>query len=236
MRTERATSLLAAGAAAFPDRSEACPDEHLIAGYVDGGLDSAARERMELHLADCGGCLDLVALLCRERTSAADEPQAPVRVAQARAVATRPARYTWRFAPQWAAAAVMVLVVPLLVQVGRDLNRSAEGQGGPAPSAVRKSDATADALQILVPGAGSAVDAQRAQFRWAAVAGSPYYDVRIVTDDGAVVVRERVTGTAWQLPAEVRLQPGAEYFVHVDAYPSGDKAVSSDHIPFRVSD
>ena len=31
-------------------------------------------------------------------------------------------------------------------------------------------------------------------------------------------------------------QPGAEYFVHVDAYPSGDKPVSSDHVPFRVSE
>jgi hypothetical protein len=74
------------------------------------------------------------------------------------------------------------------------------------------------------------------QFRWTEVAGSPYYDVRIVTDDGAVVVRERVAGTTWQPPAQLRLQPGAEYFVHVDAYPSGDKAVSSDHVPFRVSD
>jgi hypothetical protein len=89
---------------------------------------------------------------------------------------------------------------------------------------------------VLVPGAGGAVDAQRAQFRWTEVAGSPYYEVRIVTDDGAVVIRERVTGTAWQLPSQVQLQPGAEYFVHVDAYPSGDKAVSSDHVPFRVSD
>jgi len=67
------------------------------------------------------------------------------------------------------------------------------------------------------------VDARRAEFRWTTVAGSPYYDVRIVTDDGAVVVRERVTGTAWQLPAQVPLRPGAEYFVHVEAYPSATR-------------
>jgi hypothetical protein len=68
------------------------------------------------------------------------------------------------------------------------------------------------------------------------VAGSPFYDVRIVTDAGDVVIQQRVTGTAWKLPAQLDLQSGAEYFVHVDAYPSGDKAVSSDHVPFRVAD
>jgi len=55
-----------------------------------------------------------------------------------------------------------------------------------------------------------------------------------VTDDGDLVVQERVDGTAWQ--PQLELQPGTEYFVHVDAYPSGDKAVSSEHVPFRVLD
>ena len=50
-----------------------------------------------------------------------------------------------------------------------------------------------------------------------------------------LVIQERVTGTTWQ-PGRLDLQPGAEYFVHIDAYPSGDKAVNSGHVPFRVSD
>lgn len=219
MDTKRLTSLLAAGPTGAPERSRDCPDEHQIAGYVDSGLESAARERLQLHLADCARCLELVAVLCREREMTA-----------------RPARHSWRMAPQWAAAAVIVLAVPLMVQFGRNLDRGVEGQELSAPSAIRKFDSPPDVLQVLVPGAGSAVDAQRVQFRWTAVAGSPYYDVRIVTDEGDVIVRERVTDTAWQLPAELRLQPGAEYFVHVDAYPSSDKPVSSEHVPFRVSD
>jgi hypothetical protein len=142
----------------------------------------------------------------------------------------------WQSAPQWAAAAALVMAVPLLLQLGRSPDAGLEGQGRPEPTATRTLAREADVLQVLAPRSGNAVDAQRAQFRWTAVAGSPYYDVRIVTDDGAVVVRERVAGTDWRLPEQVRLQPGAEYFVHIDAYPSGDKAVSSDHIPFRVSD
>jgi hypothetical protein len=57
-----------------------------------------------------------------------------------------------------------------------------------------------------------------------------------VTDDGAVVIQQRVNGNQWSPPAELALVPGAEYYLHVDAYPSGDKAVSSDHVPFRVPD
>jgi len=164
------------------------------------------------------------------------EPVSPDLVAQARSLVTSPTRRAWRLAPQWAAAAAAILVVPLLVQLGRNLDRGVEGQGRSAPSARRMLDSRADVLQVFVSGDGGAMDAGSLQFRWTAVAGSPYYDVRIVTDDGTVVVRERVTGTAWQPPPLLRLGPGAEYFVHVAAYPGGDKAVSSDHIPFKVSD
>lgn len=236
MDPDHQKSLLAGRESERPMRSPACPDENWIAGYVDGGLDAAARQELEQHLADCGHCLALVGLLSRERSTSASEPAPSPVVAQAGARAREEPQHPWRFAPQWAAAAALVLAVPLLVQLGRSPDAGLEGQGTPAPSAIRKFESTPDTLQVLVPGAGGAVDAQRAQFRWTEVAGSPYYEVRILTDDGDVVVRDRATGTTWQVPPEVRLQPGAEYFVHVDAYPSGDKAVSSDHVPFRVSD
>jgi len=239
MDPDHLTSLFPEGGGARmrPERSPACPDEGWIAGYVDEGLNAAARGELERHLADCGHCLALVGLLSRERhASAAESVPSPV-LAQASAREPQaPPQRRWRSAPQWAAAAVVVLAVPLLVQIGRNLDRGAEGQGRPAPVATRAPAPEADVLQVLAPRAGTAVESQHAQFRWTAVAGSPYYDVRIVTDDGAVVVRQRVDGTAWQLPDPLQLQPGAEYFVHVDAYPSGDKTVSSDHVPFRVSD
>ena len=236
MDSDHLTSLLARRASERPVRSPACPDESLIAGYVDGGLDAAARPELEQHLADCGHCLALVGLLSRERGASASESIPSAVLAQAGARARKEPQHPWRFAPQWAAAAALVLAVPLLVQLGRSPDAGLEEQGRPVPSAIRRFESTPDTLQVLFPAAGGAVDAQRAQFRWTEVAGSPYYEVRIVTDDGAVVIRERVTGTAWQLPSQVQLQRGAEYFVHVDAYPSGDKAVSSDHVPFRVSD
>lgn len=236
MNPDHLTSLLAAGAAADSTRSPACLDEHQIAGFVDGGLEDTAREQAELHLADCGRCLALVGLLCRERDGDADEPVAHAAVAPTRARPAEGSQRRWRLTPQWAAAAALVLAVPLLLQLGRNLERGTEGQGRPDPPATRTLAPTAVGLQMLAPGAGAAVDPRRMSFRWTEVSGTPYYDVRIVTDAGDVVIQQRVTGTTWRPPAQLNLQPGGEYFVHVDAYPSGDKAVSSDHVLFRVSD
>ena len=236
MDPDHLTLLLAEGAAESPGRSPDCPDEGRIAGYVDEGLDAAVRQELERHLADCGHCLAVVGLLSRERHVSTAETVSAQTLARARVRAMEAPHRRWRFAPQWAAAAALVLAVPLLLQLGRSPDAGLEGQGRPAPSAVRTIAPQADSVQVLVPGAGSSVDARHALFRWTAVADSPYYDVRIVTDDGEVVVRERVTGTTWQVPPEVRLRSGAEYFVHVDAYPSGDKAVSSEHVPFRIAE
>jgi hypothetical protein len=123
-----------------------------------------------------------------------------------------------------------------LLQLGRNPDRGAEGQGRPGPTSTRTLKSASVGLQVLSPGAGTAVDPQRLSFSWTEVLGTPYYDVRIVTDVGDVVIQQRVTGTTWRPPAPLDLQPGAEYYVHIDAYPSGDKAMSSDQVPFRVSD
>jgi len=236
MNLDHLTSLLAAGVADDPTRSLACPDEHQIAGYVDGAPDIAAREQVELHLADCRRCLAVVVLLFRERDADSIQPVPDAAVAPTRALVTKRPQPRWRMAPQWAAAAALVLAVPLLFQTGRNLDRGVEGQGRPEPSVTRTLAPTATGLQVLAPGDGASVDPRRLSFRWTEVPGSPHYDVRIVTDAGDVVIQQRVIGTAWRLPAQLNLQPGAEYFVRIDAYPSGDKVVSSDHVPFRVSD
>jgi hypothetical protein len=236
MNPDHLTSLLAAGATDDPPQSASCPDEHQIAGYVDGGLDGTARELVDLHIADCRQCLALVGLLSRERSADVVAHVPDDVVAQVRALATTRPQHRWRFAPQWAAAAALVLAVPLLLQLGRNLDRGTEGQGRPEPPATRSFTSPAAEVQVLSPGAGTAVDAGRLSFHWTEVSGTPYYDVRIVTDAGDVVIQQRVAGTTWRPPAQLHLQPGAEYFVHIDAYPSGDKAVSSDHVPFRISD
>lgn len=219
-------------------RSPACPDESRLAGYVDGGLDEAGREQIGLHLADCSHCLSVVGLLSRERDADVAGTVQHELMAQARAMAkkrplAREPQRRWWLAPQWAMAAAVVLAVPLLLQLGRDEDRGVTGQE-PALSAIRARAVPASELQVLEPAAGAAVDTGRLAFRWTEVPGTPFYDVRILTDDGDVVARARVPDTSWQPPPQVVLEPGAEYFVLVDAYPAGDRALSSEHVPFRV--
>jgi hypothetical protein len=147
----------------------------------------------------------------------------------------RSARSWWQISPQWAIAAALVLLTPVLLQISRNPDRGAEGQGRPAPVVTRTPGPVAAELQVLLPGEGAEVASSGLSFAWTEIQGTPFYDVRIVTDAGDVVVRQRVTGTKWRPPANLHLQPGAEYFVHVEAYPFGDKALSSEHVRFRVA-
>ena len=232
MTPEDLERMLAEGPGRTTPRSSDCPNEHLVAGYVDGTLDPQDLRQLDAHLADCGYCLGLVAMLCRERDAAPDERGADPVQAPAGVVISPPRR--WRLAPQWAAAAALVLVVPLLLQVGGDPDRAVGARTDPARSATRNIGAAGLELRFVPTGRGFRSDAPRPSLAWTEVAGTPYYDVRIVSDEGDVVAQSRVTGTQWQLPEGLRLRYGAEYYALVEAYPEGGKAVSSEHVPFRI--
>lgn len=236
MRPEDLTSLLAAAATGGRDGTAACPDEQWIAAYVDGTLEPAALEPLERHLADCDACLALVGFLGRERETSAMASVAESTVARARSLVTQAPGRRWRRAPQWAAAAALVVSAPLLIQLARAPDSDVERRGTPAERSTRTIGPSGPALRLLYPGADVTVDVRQLDFRWTEVPGSPYYDVRIVTDSGDLVIQERVEGTQWRPQGQLALRPGAGYFVRIDAYPSGDKALSSDHVPFRVSD
>lgn len=236
MNLERLEKLLAAGPLEGAERSPACPDEHQIAGYVDGTLDVAARERLEGHLADCDYCPSLIGMLCRERDAHRAGTAAPHETDREAEWKARRSQRPWWLAPQWAVAAALVLAVPLLFQLAREPERGLEGQGSPTPSPTRSVASVAPGLRVLFPGSGAAVDLRQLEVSWTEVPGTPYYDVRIVTDSGDIVIQRRVTATRWKPAAPLKLEPGEEYFVLVDAYPSGNKAVSSRHVPFRISD
>jgi hypothetical protein len=228
MTPEQLTRRLAANPEEGAGPSPACPDEHVIAGYVDGTLEAQATVQLQRHLADCGHCLGLVALLAGERE--------PAQASSSPAVATRAGTKPegWGGVQKWAVAAALLLAVPVIFQMGRNSDRGVEGQGRPPDTTTRMVAPAGGALQVLSPGPGSAVDPSRLVFSWTEVPGSPYYDLRIVTDEGDVIVEQRVKSTSWQSSTPLGLKRGAEYFVLVEAYPSGDKALSSRHVPFRI--
>jgi hypothetical protein len=237
VKTDKLSALLRDIAKRSPPRSAACPPEIDLAAYVEGVLTAAEHARVERHLADCRACLALVGLVTRMR----DKPvtreisaSALAEVAQVGAASQPRVRRWARVQPLAAMAATLVVLVPLLVLLGRPDDETRPGSE--TQRSVRAATSDDAPLRVLSPVAGATVDGRRLDFRWSAVPGTPYYDVRIVSDDGELIVAERVTGTDWRPPAELALRPGVGYFVHVDAYPVGNKALSSEHSPFRVQD
>lgn len=61
-------------------RGPACPDENLVAAWLDGGLTPEEAGRLENHAAGCGYCRKVIAL-----AAASEEEEAPVRAATPRA-------------------------------------------------------------------------------------------------------------------------------------------------------
>lgn len=218
-------------------RASDCPDEMLLAAYVEGNLPAEQRPSIESHLADCSRCLEVVGLLCRELDALPGEAVSPQLLTQAERrqapADTRPKR--WRSSPLLAAAASALLAVPVLMFVaGRG---GAPVPGDPAiPEATRRAAPSSAAPVLLSPLAGAVVDPENLEIRWTAVPGSHFYDVRIVSDEGDPVAEQRVSGTEWRLPASTALAPHARYYVTVDAYPSENIRLGSGHVPFQVAE
>jgi hypothetical protein len=213
------------------ERTPGCPDEQLIAAYFDELLGPPERQKMEAHLADCAHCLALVGLLGRHD----DDGEAAVPdTAQARARKLARPGAPARHAPRWAAAAAALLAIPVLLHLSRSTDESPAFGSDAGTRGTRNLPPIAHDLQVLRPIAGSVVAPNDLSVRWSPVLGSAYYDVRIVNDTGLPVVEQRVTGTEWRPDAGLRLQPGVEYYVRVDAYPADGKSVGSVHVPFTV--
>jgi hypothetical protein len=202
------------------ERTPFCPDDQDIAAFVDGDLDNSSRVLIERHLPDCPACVSRIGQLTRllrtELISESDE--------------TPSANKTlFKAIPHWAAAATVVLAIiwagwsPDTVQVDdvRD---------------VRNVESVLAPPQILAPDSGVLASRDGVLIRWTEVPGSLYYEVRVVSDIGDLLSETRVQQTRWAISDEIELEPGREYYIRVDAYLSDSKAISSQHIPFRLRD
>ena len=200
-----------------------CPDDHEIAGFVDGALNKSAREHIERHLPDCQACVGRVGLLTRlVREPAAGDQRKVVKSK------TRDWKQT---APQWAIAASVILAVGYLAGTS---NFTADTDPATEYQTTRILDSQIAAPEILAPMSGFIGKRDGLLIRWTDVPGTSYYEVRVVSDVGNLVTAQRVDGTEWTISRDLNLESGREYFIRVDAYLTHAKPISSQFIPFSL--
>lgn len=214
-----------------PAPDAGCLSAVQLANYQDGELGDGERNLIERHLADCDHCLGQVAAISRSEADTAPASVPAALVAQAGSLVTPPRSENLRWAPVWAAVAVLILAVgTVTLHLGVGLT-SAPQQHAPQTRYTSR-----DALEprLLSPAEGSVIRPLEQVFRWTEVPGALFYDVRLVSLEGDLLLRERVEDTRWLLPEALKLEPGEEYFIRVDAYLSDAKFLSSEHIVFQV--
>ena len=90
-------------------------------------------------------------------------------------------------------------------------------------------------LTLIFPRAGALVHLPLQALRWLPVPDATFYEVKIVTEDGAAVATQSTNNTELHLPADA-LKGGSKYFVTVVAHLSGNRTVRSELVKFRVAE
>lgn len=222
--------------------------------FVDSQLDPGARQRLEVHLADCDFCLGQVAALeqLEELGAAIEVPtgwraRAEAAAKPATGMALGPA---WRWAAVAASACVVLAVTlwwrkpqgPPVLPLGPS-SPSATSRSAPPPSATEPSPPVRAARnrripavqpEILFPGDRSVTGLSAIRFRWKAVPPALFYEIRLVTAQGDMVWEGRAEGTEAMLPARIQLSPGKIYFAWVVAYLPEGKTVKSATVEFSA--
>lgn len=214
--------------AAGPD----CPDPMQLATALDGQLEPSQREFFDLHVSSCSHCVARLGQLARLKALDADATVPDTTMARARRLVGR--RVPLR-AAGWAAAAMVVLAVVLTAPELDDAVDPSLNQAPPARQA-RNIDPDGMRPRVLAPDEGARLSWDGARFKWTEVPGSLHYDIRVVSDDGAMLWQERVQGTEWRAVEALSLVPGQEYYFRVDAYLTQAKRVSSEHRLFTVEE
>jgi anti-sigma factor RsiW len=116
-----------------PDESAAafaglCPDELLLAAWCDGTLTEGERDSLEVHVAACVRCAELLRDLRGELEEAGSSFELVGSESLERAVNLVPPPRSWRFiAFRVAAVAAAIALVPLGLWIGSSLSQSLSG-------------------------------------------------------------------------------------------------------------
>jgi hypothetical protein len=103
-----------------------------------------------------------------------------------------------------------------------------------APEIRREGPAQLPAL--VFPRNGATLRRNELDFRWQPFADTVFYDIRVVTAEGDLVLESKTEDTHLRIADSIPLQPGAKYFVSVRAHLRQGRTVKSGIVSFRISD
>ena len=173
-----------------PGTASSCPDENLLAAYLERGLSDQERSRLENHVSECTSCQELLALSMK---TAEDEP-----LPAAQTDFSRERRQLLHFSVPLAAIAVLVLGVAmatifLLTREFRKPERTEIAQqmppaGTPASSEMRRTAPESSTVPVepVKPSAPSLPPAQAPRVRGAADQMAPAKDKEVRSQEQPV--------------------------------------------------
>jgi len=186
-----------------------CPDELVIADFVEGRLAPQMRAPVFAHLLTCGRCRALVKASSDFVTTVAGS------VPQKRTVWQR-----WALPAGLAAAAMLTLLL---------LPRSPDGDS----PILREPPLTNTIAPVPLEPHGTVTRVER--LVWSSVPNAQRYRVRLYDDQGGVVWQMQTTDTTASLGGTVRISPAATYFWRVEAETEWRRWAASDLTEFRVA-
>jgi hypothetical protein len=254
METKEIRALLTLAEGDEIPRGWGCPDENRLAAYTTGQLPPGNRKAIEAHAADCKPCIQTIALLARTLEDREVPGQLLVRArALANEKQARKWRWQWATAAATACVLIVLSVVvwrlsaqrtptapgdmiaqqqPTLARPPVDNATPANHTARPAltpkpiepPKRIVRGDNDQSGPALITPREGAIIESAQQTLRWQSVPGTTFYEIRVVTPDGAPVLNERSNTT--QLNLSQSLPPG-KYFVTVVAHLSEGRTVKS---------
>lgn len=232
------TDLLILQSEELTGRTPFCPEDQEIAAYYDGGLNAGRRNALERHLADCRFCRARIGMMERVRTEGDDAPVSEDDLAAAKLLAARAPARRRKPLGRWAAAAVLVLAVTVVLHdriVNRETAATSPAAGTEeAVRQLRSIERSAGRLSVFFDAPTDAVTAG-SFVRWAGISDPIHYNVYVLSAQGNVLWTERTVVPEWTFAGDLPLAAGTGYFLRIEAVLSDGGTLSSRHILFQTA-
>jgi hypothetical protein len=101
---------------------------------------------------------------------------------------------------------------------------------------LRSIEAPNGRLRVLTPVEGALINPDGLEIRWSGIEGSLHYELYVLSEAGDVLMHKRTAETYWSGAESLQLEPGAEYYVYVEARLPDTRSTGSRHVPFGVKD